>query len=234
MTLVPSPQQPPQWYVPYRSTRLWGALVYVAYTAQILLAGYTAVIARPSSDSSIPAVVQHYSLMLATRDATAALALIVFFVWAYRAQRNLPALGVPRPRFTPFWAVAWYFVPLFSFFRPCQVMHETLAGSDLGGLRVEHGKQVEPNELIIAWWLALLVGAWLEWIVPGVASTGGGDFEFDIYIPPFRWQVVLSAALAVHAVLTMLVVQAIEERQQQRIARCGARIEAPPLAQRFR
>lgn len=49
---------------------------------------------------------------------------VFFLIWIYRVHRNLPALGVRRPRFSPRWAVGWFFVPILNLFRPYDVVRE--------------------------------------------------------------------------------------------------------------
>ena len=55
---------------------------------------------------------------------------IAFFMWIYRAHKNLPALGATGLEFSPKGAVGWYFAPLFNLFKPYQVMREIYNASD--------------------------------------------------------------------------------------------------------
>jgi hypothetical protein len=51
-------------------------------------------------------------------------AIAAFCFWIYRASRNLRSLGVEKQRFSPAWAVGWWFVPIMFWFRPYQVAAE--------------------------------------------------------------------------------------------------------------
>jgi hypothetical protein len=49
---------------------------------------------------------------------------IVFLKWVYRAYKNTQGFGAEGLRFSPGWAVGYYFVPFLSLVRPVQVMSE--------------------------------------------------------------------------------------------------------------
>jgi len=49
---------------------------------------------------------------------------LVFLRWIYRAYKNIQGFGAEGLRFSPGWAVGYYFVPFLSLFRPAQVMSE--------------------------------------------------------------------------------------------------------------
>jgi len=51
-------------------------------------------------------------------------AAIGYCVWLYQVSENCQGLRAGRMRFSPGWAVGWYFVPIMSLFRPFQVMVE--------------------------------------------------------------------------------------------------------------
>jgi hypothetical protein len=54
---------------------------------------------------------------------------IAFLMWIHRVSKNLYPLGAVGQRFSPGWAVGWWFVPVMFFFRPYQVMGEIWRGS---------------------------------------------------------------------------------------------------------
>ena len=56
-------------------------------------------------------------------------AAIAFLAWLNRASNNLATLGVAGQRFSPGWAVGWWFVPIFWLWRPYQVVKEVWQGS---------------------------------------------------------------------------------------------------------
>jgi hypothetical protein len=48
----------------------------------------------------------------------------LFVIWVHRMQANTFALGVLGLRYTPAWAVGWYFVPIVNLWMPYRVMRE--------------------------------------------------------------------------------------------------------------
>ena len=57
--------------------------------------------------------------------------LVVFIVsgflilkWIYRANYNARQLGASGMKFTPGWSVGWYFIPIFTLWKPYQAMKE--------------------------------------------------------------------------------------------------------------
>ena len=84
---------------------------------------------------------------------------IVFLMWMHRASKNIESLGAHGQRFSPAWAVGWWFVPIMFFFRPYQVMAEIWRGSRSDAvLWGQDDWQSRPVSPLLAWW-------WLLWIV---------------------------------------------------------------------
>ncbi|MDA1347880.1 MAG: DUF4328 domain-containing protein [Chloroflexi bacterium] len=74
---------------------------------------------------------------------------VAFCFWMHRVSRNLGPLGIEGRRFTPRWAVIWWFVPLMQLFRPYQVVREIWRGSN---------KEASGRSwALLPWWWA----AWL-------------------------------------------------------------------------
>lgn len=86
-------------------------------------------------------------------------ALVVFCFWVHRSYRNLPALGSRHMRFTPGWAVGYFFIPLVVFVRGVQVMRDLWIESqpfpDDGGDETE--RMLRRRAPLVSWW-------WAAWI----------------------------------------------------------------------
>ena len=139
-------------------------------------------------------------------------AIVLFLMWVHRASRNLPALGAHGQRFSPAWAVGWWFVPIMFLFRPYQVMMEIWRGSDA---TMPQAWQDGPITALLPWW-------WILWIASAVAavlSIFNGEFLSEAYAPTaasLQWEL-LSGALTICAgVLAILVVRRITSRQDER------------------
>lgn len=82
---------------------------------------------------------------------------VVFGMWIYRAAANVDAAMVPGFRYTPGWAVGWYFVPVANLYKPFDAMRQIWNASHGGGRDLDRG---EP--LLVYWWGL--------WILTGIAT----------------------------------------------------------------
>jgi hypothetical protein len=72
---------------------------------------------------------------------------VVWRMWQFRGQRNLTLAGRPSLRFTPGWAVGWWFIPIANLWKPFQAVREL-------------GSRSDPDErsyVVRGWWV---VGLW--------------------------------------------------------------------------
>jgi hypothetical protein len=77
---------------------------------------------------------------------------IVFLKWVYRAYKNIQGFGAEGLRFSPGWAVGYYFVPFLSLVRPVQVMNEIWRVSQ----DPRNWLQRRGSWLIGTWWALFL------------------------------------------------------------------------------
>lgn len=79
--------------------------------------------------------------------------IVLFGVWIHRMDSNIHALGALNLRFTPGWAVGWYFVPVANLWKPYQAMSEIWRAS-----KNPAGWQSESAGGLLRWW-------WFWWLV---------------------------------------------------------------------
>ena len=190
----------------------------------------------------------------------ALLAGLFFLMWVYAAHKNLPALGTPHPKFTPGWAVGWFFIPIMNFFKPCQAIMELAEGSDPGRvpaaaalrhssegaagesslfqksaeleLRELSGRTPKGTALIVLWWVWRIAGFLVARVLTGPESQS---------IPAllnFSWVVLIAIFLTdvPMALLQILVVRRIDNDQEDRhrlmqiLAAQSALEPSPPVA----
>lgn len=107
--------------------------------------------------------------------AVYAVTVVFFAMWIHRASSNLDPLGAQNQRFSPGWAVGWWFVPIMWLWRPYQVVKEIWLGSDpyyVGG-KANQWKEA-PVWRWLGWW-------WAAWILSGVVgwSTFRGFYSAE-------------------------------------------------------
>jgi hypothetical protein len=84
---------------------------------------------------------------------------VLVLAWIYGGNRNAHALGATGMRFTPCWAVGWYFIPIFNLWKPYQAMKEIWkASADPGNW------QAQPRSALLPWW-------WFLWIVSCIVAN---------------------------------------------------------------
>ncbi|MCK6439330.1 MAG: DUF4328 domain-containing protein [Planctomycetes bacterium] len=89
---------------------------------------------------------------------------ITFFLWQYRIVRNLPALFADGRKFTPGWAVAWWFFPIANLWKPYQAMREAWRASSPRLTSTPTDWKKEENSAMLPLW-------WALWIVSNVLGA---------------------------------------------------------------
>jgi hypothetical protein len=78
--------------------------------------------------------------------------LIAFLKWKFRAYKNIEGFGAEDLRYSPTWAVVYYFIPFVSLVRPVQVMSEIWRASE----NPQDWRQRKGSSIIIVWWALFL------------------------------------------------------------------------------
>jgi hypothetical protein len=141
------------------------------------------------------------------------IAAIPWLLWQHRAHRNLKALGVTSPRYTPGWAVGGWFIPVASVFMPYLTMRELRHGSDPGMIERDI-RNAKGTPLLRSWW-ALWLGSIIPLFVAGVMGAYG---DITGLIAQAAWGVVYALLLSAAAILAIMLVRQIQANQQQRHA----------------
>jgi Domain of unknown function (DUF4328) len=88
---------------------------------------------------------------------------VVFLRWLHLCYRNVRVLGLST-RFTPGWAVGYWFIPVLSLFRPKQVIDELWE-------RTDDALVGQKSGLIPVWWGMWLIGNAIEWVGTRLGSS---------------------------------------------------------------
>ena len=152
-------------------------------------------------------------LWLAVFLATA----IAFLLWLHRAYRNLPALGNPRQQleYSPGWAVGYFFIPFVNLVYPYRAVREIWQKSD-PRVRTDDDFMWQDTSTP-----ALLVAWWIMWLASGVTSriyatlTSKAETP-DTILWATKFGILPDVLSIIAAVLALLVVKKIDERQEER------------------
>lgn len=140
------------------------------------------------------------SLQLALLIVTA----IAFLFWFRRAAANLPALGA-LPRYSPAWSVGMWFVLFVNWVLPKRAANDAWrAGTD-----------DEPPLRLNLWWLAWIVALIMNRVVQNAANDAETLADHRALA---EVEIAAVAVDAAAAVLAILVIRAVNRRQEERHA----------------
>ena len=129
---------------------------------------------------------------------------VSFCFWIHRVTRNLGPLGNAEQRFSPRWAVIWWFLPLMQLFRPYQVVREVWTKSHA----VPRG-----TTLLWLWWAAWIAANGMA-LVNSAAIFRGEEPEVRItadVIALVRLSLMFTAVM-----LAFVIVRQISALQEER------------------
>jgi hypothetical protein len=168
-----------------------------------------------------------YVLVALLNFITFVISAVLFLMWLHRAYRNLPALGARPLETTPGWAVGYFFIPFVNLIKPFHVVREIWNKSDPEAQSYEgFGSYSMGTPAIIGWW-------WAFWIIANISAriidriTGNAETISEM-ITATRLGIVADVLLVIAAVLAVLVIRGIDERQEAKAKLIGTREPPPP------
>jgi hypothetical protein len=98
-----------------------------------------------------------------------------FLKWVYRAYKNIQGFGAEELRYSPTWAVAYYFMPILGLIRPVQVMNEIWRASE----DPRDWRQRPGSWLIGSWWTLFLIYALITQISLQLAIQASNNDQWN-------------------------------------------------------
>jgi len=140
---------------------------------------------------------------------------ILFLMWIHRVHRNLPSLGNTNLKYSPGWAVGWFFVPILSLWKPYQVTTEIWKASDpTTDINDSTAwKKSSASSIISSWWFLFLVSALIGNILVRFVLQAETPSEI---LTVSCWSFIMGVIDIVIAILTILIVRNIDQRQQMK------------------
>jgi hypothetical protein len=155
----------------------------------------------------------------------------LWLAWFRRAYLNLPALGARRLRYRPWWAVGAWLLPVFSLFRPKQLLNDIWRASDpsLPPDQAAAWRGGPVAELLGWWWLAFVASVLVRSITTD-AVHAAADFmllgllpeQFDRFQASAGMQVLADLLTVLCGLLALRVVRRTTARQEERATRLTA------------
>ncbi len=139
-----------------------------------------------------------------------------FLMWVFRASGNLQFLQAPGQRFSPGWAVGWWFVPIFHLFRPYQVVAEIWRGSRPDALSRNEvdWKRMSVSPLVGWWWGLYLISNFTYPLIdidPVFPEVSFGTLLFSVA------SIALWISSAILAILVVVRVTGYQEAKHRRL-----------------
>jgi len=145
-------------------------------------------------------------------------AAILWLIWQHRSHTNLRALGAANLKYSPGWAVGWWFVPFANVVMPYLTMRELWKASDPEAGSVDWMVR-RATPILGLWWAARIIMQVLFQI--GV-FVGGSDLSSS-GLRAEGWYFLLGdVVLIAWGVLAVLVVGEIGRRQAAKFDRVSA------------
>jgi hypothetical protein len=141
---------------------------------------------------------------------------IVFIIWIHRLYKNVPSLGMGPLRYGTGWAIGAWFVPIWAFFRPKQIVNDIWRASDNeDGYRSGSFEGRPVHGMINLWWVMFLISARIDRI--GLSSLFREETIED-FINAARADIASSAFEIPLAMVTIFVVIKVSARQRAHAA----------------
>ncbi len=141
--------------------------------------------------------------------------IVLWLVWQHRAQSNLRALGAANLRFSPGWAVGWWFVPFANVVFPYLTLRELLKASDPIAGAVDWGARRTPA-LLGFWWAASLARI----VASSIASVIGRHATTVAQLIQGNYVALVAGLIEIAAaVLAMILLHEVNARQTRKYAR---------------
>ncbi len=154
---------------------------------------------------------------------------LVFLIWFHRCYRNLASLHVEGTKYSTWWAVGGWLIPIWNFFRPYQVAREIWNASNPDVHDAEGPRdwlQKRSAHLVLIWWI-------LSWTPPFVSYASGvfaGQSSLIQWRIGFWLMVATNLCIIGGAVVEMLFIQRTNARQVERHRRLQTIFASHPLA----
>jgi heme/copper-type cytochrome/quinol oxidase subunit 2 len=143
---------------------------------------------------------------------------VLWLIWQHRAHANLRALGVGELKYSPGWAVGWWFIPFANVVMPFLTMRELWKANDPEAGSIDWvARRATP--ILGLWWAGRLVTQILFQI--GIAFDNNLRSIADLKAESWLF-IAGNISLIVWGVLAILLVRSIDSRQEQKHKRMVA------------
>jgi hypothetical protein len=188
----------------------------------------TSIIDRLAPNMTLILIYLFTSLISAGLSITA---MVFFFIWVYRACKNLHAPGYPKPKYSPGWAVGWFFIPAVNLVMNLLVMLEIQKKSAFQAVNTTGDARQEMKASpiwVILWWAMSLVSlgvgiAFFVFFIIEIINRFGTYPVFDWMYPMMEVYSILAFAFSVIGIVfRILMLRQITDLQEASFRKINA------------
>ncbi len=136
--------------------------------------------------------------------------IIFYLIWKHHVFKNVQSLQVEGLKYSPGWAVGWYFIPFLNLFKPYQVMKEIWQAT-FYSKETEDWKGKSVSGILIIWWITWIVGN----------MTLGQNMLGDDTIGSYKRDAILSVVgepfFILSGILLTIIIRRITKEQNARL-----------------
>jgi hypothetical protein len=139
---------------------------------------------------------------------------IAVSLWIYQVYDNLASLRAAGRRYSPGWAVAYFFIPFVNFVLPYQVVQEIWRASDPAvPAESRYAWQGHPGSVLVGFW-------WAFWLICEILGLRSFNMGMSPYPEPnlARFSALADGFAVSAALLLVLVINRIRVRQAEKHA----------------
>jgi hypothetical protein len=201
--------------------KMFTVMIFFLLLGHMVMTGVSMIVSsrvvRESGSPFLPRVVHQNNAiaMLQISALTTAIfvACAVFLcLWIYRANVNARGFGAQGLRFTPGWAVGWFFIPFANLAMPFMVMTEIWRTSkNPANWQAQRG-----TPLIAGWWATWLLSGILSYVAIIIRIMSSGSYQ--ALVRSHHWSLAGQAFGLVATGLLLVIVMLIYYQQTTLVA----------------
>lgn len=144
---------------------------------------------------------------------------VAYLMWLNLSVKNLDPLGVTRYKYTPGWAVGWWFVPFASLVMPFLVVRDLWKAS-MPGFTGEDWKETSATPMLGLWWAAWLLSSFVALAgIPAIMNSAPSVSDIRIL---YATGIAAEIFTIVAGLLCIFIMLQIDENQQMKAQEQGA------------
>jgi len=142
--------------------------------------------------------------------------MILFFLWFYKAYKNLPVLGGKELLFSARWVILRFFIPILWFYQPYQATKEIWKSSDPTIQETDKAsrKSMITPDFIKVWWALWIISSMAGWLYLSFTSSMITMYDVDGFIILDYIDIFTEIPIIISSMLTLFLVKKISFNQE--------------------